>query len=173
MNRIDAVFSKRREQGRAALIVFITAGDPDLETTAELVPELAAAGADIIELGVPHSDPIAEGPTIQASSQRSLAHQTKPLEILELCRQLRESSEVPLVLMGYVLGSVVGSRLKLVDVPAFEPRAATLTLPPTTTFPPITVPSSQMRSPPMTRSQLINSRRTVRLPLMRPLTLLR
>ncbi len=102
MNRIDQAFARAREEGRAALIVFITAGDPDLETSAALVPELAAAGADIVELGIPHSDPIAEGRTIQASSERALRHPTQLAQILALCRRLREVSEVPLVLMGYV-----------------------------------------------------------------------
>ena len=102
MNRIDQAFARAREEGRAALIVFITAGDPDLETSAALVPELAGAGADIVELGIPHSDPIAEGPTIQASSERALRHATQLAQILALCRRLREVSEVPLVLMGYV-----------------------------------------------------------------------
>ena len=101
MNRIDAVFERVRAEKRAALIVFVTAGDPDLETTAELVPELADAGADIVELGVPHSDPIAEGPTIQASSQRALEGGVTPSHIFDLCRRLRRATEVPLVLMGY------------------------------------------------------------------------
>jgi tryptophan synthase alpha chain len=81
--------------------VFVTAGDPDLATTPELVPELAAAGADVIELGIPHSDPIAEGPVIQASSFRSLAKGTRLARILELARDVRAATEVPLVLMGY------------------------------------------------------------------------
>jgi tryptophan synthase alpha chain len=102
VNRIDQAFARAREEERAALIVFITAGDPDLETSAALVPELAAAGADIVELGIPHSDPIAEGRTIQASSERALRHPTQLAQILALCRRLREVSEVPLVLMGYV-----------------------------------------------------------------------
>ncbi|HTO55777.1 MAG TPA: tryptophan synthase subunit alpha [Myxococcota bacterium] len=102
MNRIDAAFAKARAEKRAALIVFVTGGDPDLETTAELIPELAAAGADVIELGFPHSDPIGEGPTIQASSQRSLAHHTSLSQVLELVRRVRGVTDVPLVLMGYL-----------------------------------------------------------------------
>ena len=102
MNRIDAAFQRARAEKRAALIVFATAGDPDLETTAELVPELAAAGADIIELGIPHSDPIGEGPTIQISSLRALANHTTLAEILGLVRRVRAVCEVPLVLMGYL-----------------------------------------------------------------------
>jgi tryptophan synthase alpha chain len=102
MNRIDAAFAKARAEKRAALIVFVTAGDPDLATTAELVPELAAAGADVIELGFPHSDPIGEGPTIQASSQRALAHHTSLAQTLALVRKVRAVTQVPLVLMGYL-----------------------------------------------------------------------
>jgi tryptophan synthase alpha chain len=102
VNRIDRTFARLREEGRAALVVFVTAGDPDLETTAELVPELAAAGADVIELGVPHSDPIAEGPTIQASSLRSLRNGTRLEQILELCKRVRGACDVPLLLMGYL-----------------------------------------------------------------------
>jgi tryptophan synthase alpha chain len=102
VNRLDALFARTRAEGRAALIVFVTAGDPDLATTAELVPELERAGADAIELGVPHSDPIGEGPTIQASSLRSLRHKTRPDEVIALVRRLREVTQVPLLLMGYL-----------------------------------------------------------------------
>jgi tryptophan synthase alpha chain len=102
VNRIDRAFERARAEQRAALIVFVTAGDPDLETTAELIPELEAAGADIVELGFPHSDPIGEGPTIQASSQRSLVHHTTLTQVLELVRRLRGVSQVPIVLMGYL-----------------------------------------------------------------------
>ncbi len=101
MNRIDRAFASARAEGRAALVVFVTAGDPDLATTAELVPELAAAGADVIELGVPHSDPIAEGPVIQAASFRSLQQRTQLGAIFELARTSRAVCDVPLVLMGY------------------------------------------------------------------------
>ncbi|HTO06004.1 MAG TPA: tryptophan synthase subunit alpha [Myxococcota bacterium] len=102
MNRIDRAFERARAEKRAALIVFVTAGDPDLDTTAELLPELAAAGADVVELGIPHSDPIGEGPTIQASSQRSLVHHTTLAQILELVGRVRGVTEVPIVLMGYL-----------------------------------------------------------------------
>jgi len=102
MNRIDRVLDATRTQSRAALIVFITAGDPDLETTIELIPELQRAGADLIELGVPHSDPIAEGPTIQASSLRALRQGIRLPQILDAVRRVRQVSEVPLILMGYL-----------------------------------------------------------------------
>jgi tryptophan synthase alpha chain len=101
MNRIDAAFERARREDRAALIVFLTGGDPDIETTQELVPELIEAGADIVEIGVPHSDPIGEGPTIQAASFRALSHGTTPTGILSMCRRIRSVSEAPLVLMGY------------------------------------------------------------------------
>jgi tryptophan synthase alpha chain len=102
VNRIDRALQQARDEKRAALIVFVTAGSPDLATTAELVPELHAAGADVIELGVPHSDPIAEGPTIQASSLQALRQGTTLAQTLELVSQLRSSCDVPLVLMGYL-----------------------------------------------------------------------
>lgn len=102
MNRIDAAFERTRRENRAALIPFITCGDPDLETTLELVPELERAGADIIELGFAHSDPIAEGPTIQAASLRALRHGTGLQNVLETVSEIRKVSEVPLILMGYL-----------------------------------------------------------------------
>ena len=109
MNRIDRTLARTREEGRAALIVFLTAGDPDLDTTAELIPELASAGADIVELGVPHSDPIAEGPTIQDASQRALENKTTLGQIIEVCAGSRAVSDVPLLLMGY-LNNVLAHR---------------------------------------------------------------
>lgn len=71
MNRIDKKFEVLKGEGRKALITFITAGDPDIETTYDIVLALEEAGSDIIELGIPYSDPLADGPTIQASSQRA------------------------------------------------------------------------------------------------------
>ncbi len=115
MNRIDRAFTTAREEGRAALIVFVSAGDPDLETTRELVPELAAAGADVIELGIPHSDPIAEGPTIQAASARALRQGTTLRQILDAVGSLREVSDVPLVLMGYLNNVLAYGEEQLVE----------------------------------------------------------
>src|SRR5262249_308758 len=102
VSRIDQAFARCRAEKRAALIVFITAGDPDLQTTAELIPELAAAGADVIELGFPHSDPLGDGTTIQAAAQRSLRHHHGLTQILEVVRRVRDVCDVPLVLMGYL-----------------------------------------------------------------------
>lgn len=102
MSRIAKRFEDLRERGESALIPFVTAGDPDLETTEALVVALEDAGADLIEIGVPFSDPIAEGPIIQRASERALARGTSLRQILELVSRLRDRVEVPLLLMGYV-----------------------------------------------------------------------
>ena len=102
-DRIAAAFAEARVQRRKALIAYVCAGDPSLQATERLVPEMAAAGADIIELGVPFSDPIADGPVIQAASQRALAQGTTLAAILELVARLRgRGLQAPLVLMGYL-----------------------------------------------------------------------
>jgi len=94
------LFGKAFRSGRA-LIPFVTAGDPDLETTRSLVLALEEAGADIIELGVPFSDPQADGPVIQAAGQRALEVGTTLAKVLELVRDLKNVVSTPLVLMGY------------------------------------------------------------------------
>lgn len=101
MSRIDDRFARLRASSEKALITFATAGDPNLETTYQLVLEMERAGADIVELGVPFSDPIADGPTIQASSMRALESGTNVPKVLELVRSIRKESELPLVLMTY------------------------------------------------------------------------
>jgi len=101
MSRISERFAALRECGEGALVPFVTAGDPDLATTEALIPVLAEAGADVIELGVAFSDPIAEGPTIQRSSERALASGTTLRRVLQLVKTLRPHVDVPLVLMGY------------------------------------------------------------------------
>ena len=101
MSRISDRFTTLRERGETALVTFVTAGDPDLAATEEVVLELERAGADLIELGVPFSDPMADGPTIQLSSDRSLAAGTTLPGILDLVRRLRGRTRVPIVLMGY------------------------------------------------------------------------
>ncbi|WP_038034943.1 tryptophan synthase subunit alpha [Thermopetrobacter sp. TC1] len=100
--RIAARFAALKEQNRAALVTFITAGDPDFETSLEILRRLPQAGADIIELGMPFTDPMADGPAIQLASQRALAAgQTLP-RTLEMVRRFRETdAETPIVLMGY------------------------------------------------------------------------
>jgi tryptophan synthase alpha chain len=100
--RIDARFARLREEGRAGLVTFLTAGDPDLSTSAELLTGLPAAGADLIEIGMPFTDPMADGPSIQAASLRALAAGARMATTFELVRQLRaRDRDVPIVLMGY------------------------------------------------------------------------
>lgn len=100
MSRIDEKFASLRAQGRKALIPFIEAGDPDLETTRALVPVLEAAGADLIELGVPFSDPLADGPTIQKAALRALDHGASLKKIIDMVEKVRPQVSVPLVLMS-------------------------------------------------------------------------
>jgi tryptophan synthase, alpha subunit len=102
MNAIEQKFKELRINGRKGFIPFVTAGDPTLEISLKIIKTLADAGADIIELGVPFSDPMADGPTIQRSSQRALKNGTNLLQILELVRNLRKSSDVPVVLFSYL-----------------------------------------------------------------------
>jgi tryptophan synthase alpha chain len=101
MTRIDRAFQNCRSTGRKALVSFVSAGDPDLAATARLVAAVAAAGTDVVELGVPFSDPMADGPTIQEASQRALAAGTTLAGVLDLVRELRQTSAVPLVLFSY------------------------------------------------------------------------
>ena len=100
-SRIEEKFKKLKEANQKALIPFITAGDPDLDTTKRLVIEMERAGADIIELGVPFSDPIADGPAIQKASYRSLKSGTTLKKIIGVVKELRQTTEIPLVLMTY------------------------------------------------------------------------
>lgn len=99
--RISDCLEKLRSEGRKGLIPFITAGDPDLAGTIELARGLARAGADIIELGVPFSDPLADGPVIQQASGRALAAGTTLPGILEVVREMKNNCSIPVVLMGY------------------------------------------------------------------------
>ena len=101
MNRIQQKFQDLRAQGKKAFIAFITAGDPNLKTTEKAVYTLEAAGADIIELGVPFSDPMADGPVIQHSSERALVAGTTLGKIFKLVSGIRKKSQIPILLMGY------------------------------------------------------------------------
>jgi tryptophan synthase alpha chain len=101
MGRLGHTFERLAAEGRKALITFITAGDPDLSTTGDLVLELERSGADIIELGIPFSDPMADGPTIQASSERALKAGVRLPDVLGLVSDARARSAVPIVLFGY------------------------------------------------------------------------
>ncbi len=100
-NRIDRTFKKLHKLSQKALITFITCGDPDYKTVKQLVLEMENNGADIIELGVPFSDPLADGVTIQRSSQRALSRGVSLKGILEFVKDLRKDTEIPLVLMTY------------------------------------------------------------------------
>jgi tryptophan synthase alpha chain len=99
VNRIDATFAALRQKKQPAFIPFITAGDPSFEVTRDLVLEFARGGADLIELGIPFSDPIADGPVIQASYTRALAGGATLERALKTVREVRKSSQVPLVFM--------------------------------------------------------------------------
>jgi tryptophan synthase alpha chain len=101
VSRIDRAFERLRAERRMAFIAYVCAGDPSLEATAKIVETLQSGGADVVELGVPFSDPIADGPTIQAASQRALQRGATVRGVLKLVRTIRERSEVPLALMGY------------------------------------------------------------------------
>src|SRR5438270_742485 len=104
MNRIDNLFSRLRNERRRALMPFVTAGDPDLSTTAMLINELVSRGAHLVEVGIPYSDPIADGPVIAASYHRALEHGVKVAHIFQTLRTLRAEgsarfNDTPLVAM--------------------------------------------------------------------------
>ncbi len=99
MGRIADTFENLKKENRKALAAFITAGDPDLPTTRELVAAIEESGADLLELGVPFSDPLADGPVIQASAQRALKSGTTLKRIITLVQELRQTSQLPIILM--------------------------------------------------------------------------
>ena len=102
MTRIDAKFAELRAAGRKAFVAYVMAGDPDHETSLEIVTGLPAAGVDIIELGQPFTDPMADGPTIQLAGQRALSGGQTLDRTLQIARELRKSDDTtPIVLMGY------------------------------------------------------------------------
>lgn len=101
MSRIESKFQSLKSEGRKALITFVTAGDPQLEVTKKLVREMECCGADIIELGIPYSDPIAEGPVIQRANERALRNQIKVKDVFALVRELRNETQIPIVFLLY------------------------------------------------------------------------
>ena len=138
MKRIAARLARLSAQGRKALVPFVTAGDPSLEATVPVLHALVAAGADLLELGVPFSDPMADGPVIQRSSERALARGTGTAQVFELVREFRQhDADTPVVLMGYlnpveVRGAAAYARaaaeagvdgVLLVDLPPEEAQA--------------------------------------------------
>jgi tryptophan synthase alpha chain len=103
MSRIETRFRELQEQGRAALVPFVTAGDPHPDITVPLMHAMVEAGADIIELGVPFSDPMADGPVIQRASERALEHHIGMRDVLQMVSRFRQDDgETPVVLMGYL-----------------------------------------------------------------------
>jgi len=101
MNRIDRHFVELKKKNEKALVLFLTAGDPSLETTFDVMCALAQNGADCIEIGVPFSDPVADGPVIQRATSRAILNNIKLDDILTLIKKFRQSYETPLVCMGY------------------------------------------------------------------------
>jgi tryptophan synthase alpha chain len=101
MRRIGQKFQELKTAGAKAFIPFIVAGDPDLETTVRLVPELQRAGSHIVELGIPFSDPVADGPTIQRAGARALRHRYGFRDYLQAIKTIRRNSDVPLLLFSY------------------------------------------------------------------------
>jgi tryptophan synthase alpha chain len=101
MGRIEEKFALLKKSGKKAFVAYITAGDPDLEATEKLVSMLEAAGVDILEIGVPFSDPTADGPAIQAASERALKNGANLENILKMVAAVRRKSSIPLVLFGY------------------------------------------------------------------------
>jgi tryptophan synthase alpha chain len=101
VSRIGERFARRRAERRPAFVAFVTAGDPSLERTVELAAELDEAGVDVLELGVPFSDPVADGPVIQRACERALARGVTLARVLEAVRGIRRRSAIPLVLFSY------------------------------------------------------------------------
>jgi tryptophan synthase alpha chain len=101
LSRITETFAALKHDGRRGFIPFITAGDPDLATTRKLIVELAQAGATLIELGVPFTDPMADGPVIQRASERALRHNFGVAEILQTVVEARKQTDVPIILFSY------------------------------------------------------------------------
>jgi tryptophan synthase alpha chain len=102
MTRIGTRLAQRKKEGRPAFVAFLTAGDPSLDRTVAAALELEAAGVDVLELGVPFSDPLADGPVIQRSSERALARGVTLSRVIETVLRIREKSELPLVLFSYL-----------------------------------------------------------------------
>lgn len=102
MTRLRSVLEQIRSSGRAALVPYLTAGDPSLSATVDLAEALVAGGADVLELGVPFSDPLADGPVIQRAAERALAAGTRLADVLECAGRIRDRTGVPIVVMSYL-----------------------------------------------------------------------
>jgi tryptophan synthase alpha chain len=102
MSRIDRVFARLKEERRTGLVTYVTAGDPDLAQSAKILLALDRAGADVIEVGIPFSDPLADGPVIQRASERALAAGTTASTVIDMVGRLRPSLQAPIVLFTYI-----------------------------------------------------------------------
>ncbi|GJM45294.1 MAG: tryptophan synthase alpha chain [Gemmatimonadota bacterium] len=102
MTALRRVFDKTRAEGRAALVPFLVAGDPDLDSTVEYAAALVEGGADVLELGVPFSDPLADGPVIQRATERALAEGVTTTDVLACAARIRDRTGVPIVIMSYL-----------------------------------------------------------------------
>src|SRR5579859_899907 len=102
MTRIQQIFDRRKSEKKAVLVAYLTAGDPSPDRTAGLVAALERGGADLIELGVPFSDPIADGPVIQRGADRALRAGTTVAKVLDIASEIRERSEIPILLFTYL-----------------------------------------------------------------------
>jgi tryptophan synthase alpha chain len=102
MKRVERLFKSLRKQKRCGVIAYVTCGDPDRDTTVRIIEALEEAGADAIELGIPFSDPIADGPVIQAAAQRALQNGTRTPDVLAIAKAVRERSEIPLIAFSYL-----------------------------------------------------------------------
>ena len=101
MNRIDTTFTKLKEKGESALVGFVTAGDPDYSLSLDIIKTMCTTGLDVLELGIPFSDPTADGPVIQRSSARSLQSGTSLSSVIAMTRELRTMTEIPIILFSY------------------------------------------------------------------------
>src|SRR5204863_9457 len=102
MSRVTQLFKRLKREKRCGFIAYVTCGDPDVDTTIDIVLALAGAGVDAIELGIPFSDPIADGPVIQAASQRALKRGTTINDVFAVASRVRQTSEIPLIAFTYV-----------------------------------------------------------------------
>jgi tryptophan synthase alpha chain len=101
MSRLDERFARLKTEGRTGLVTYVTAGDPDLSRSADIITRLDRAGADVLEIGVPFSDPLADGPVIQRATERALAAGTTLAKVLQLLRELRPAISAPFVIFSY------------------------------------------------------------------------
>ena len=102
MSRIASRFGARRDEGKTTFVSFVTAGDPSLDRTVEVALELERGGTDVLELGVPFSDPVADGPVIQRSSERARSRGATLAGVLDVARRIRDRSQLPLVILSYL-----------------------------------------------------------------------